>query len=353
MAETVTTDTGTSRRPLAVRLGVLALAAVLVAAMFAAGYFFAYRSLYSPSAFVTKYLNLLAAGHATDALAMPGVGVDAAALEGAGIDAYSSEALLRSAALSSLTDIHVDSEEAHGEVVAVTVSYRAGGHPKTSTFQVIRSGWTGLVPGWRFEQTPLTSIELTVLGATEFTVNGFTVDKRQIAGANVDPVAPLSLLVFTPGLYSVSVDTKISASAGTAVLADVPLHPVPVTVQTEPTADFLAVVQEKVNGFLSECAKQEVLQPTGCPFGLVVQNLIVDPPTWSIAEMPKVTIEPSGGDWILPPTQGTAHVKVEVRSYFDGSVRSRDEDVPFTIRASISVLPDGRVSIAVGGIDTR
>ena len=51
-----------------------------------------------------------------------------------------------------------------------------------------------------------------------------------------------------------------------------------VDVQTQPTAEFVEVVQRRVDDFLTACATQQVLQPTGCPFGLVVQNRIISEP---------------------------------------------------------------------------
>ena len=69
---------------------------------------------------------------------------------------------------------------------------------------------------------------------------------------------PVPLLVFSPGLYSISVDTAVSASPGVAVLSDTPQADIPVDIQTEPTAEFTRVVQEQVESFLTDCATQQV-----------------------------------------------------------------------------------------------
>ena len=61
-----------------------------------------------------------------------------------------------------------------------------------------------------------------------------------------------------------------------AVLSDTPQANIPVNVQTEPTDEFIGVVQDRVEEFLTSCASQEVLQPTGCPFGYFVRNRITD-----------------------------------------------------------------------------
>src|SRR5690606_8402312 len=101
---------------------------------------------------------------------------------------------------------------------------------------------------------------------------------------------------------------------------------------------------------LAACATQEVLLPTACPFGLEVQNRIVDGtlPKWSIAEQPQVTVEPDGAQWRIPVTEAVAHIDVKIKSVFDGSVHDVSEDVPFQVDGTISVRPDGTAQIRVG-----
>ncbi|MCR2762802.1 hypothetical protein NQ152_04695 [Microbacterium sp. zg.B48] len=324
-------------------VGVLLVTAVIAASASL------YREFYSPTAFVERYLGMLAEGSAADALAVPGVAVDSAQLEAAGLPAAASDALLRRNALATLTDIEIVSEETRADgVVLVTVQYRAGAYPGTTTFEVQPVDALGL-PTWRFATSPLALMDLSVQGSMTFDVNGFTIDKRQISpdGVEADPQAPMSLLVFSPGIYSVSVDTAISATRGVAVLSDSPFARVPVDVQAQATPEFVQIVQEKVEEFLSGCATQDVLQPTGCPFGFIVQDRIVSPPTWSIAAQPTVTVVPDGAGWAIPAADAVAHIEVEIRSLFDGSVRDVAEDVPFVVTGTITVQPDGSASITV------
>lgn len=328
----------------------LAVVGLLLVAALAAGGTTLYREFYGPSAFVVRYLDLLAEGRAADALRVPGVAIDRETLQDAGLGASASEAMLRRAALGTLTDIDVVSEELDGDHYEVTVSYSAGGHAGTTTFSVAQDGWAGVTPDWRFTVSPLAVVDLTLLGADRFSLNGFEVDRRQISVAGADATAtdPLPMLVFTPGLYSVSVDTAISRSSGSGVLADTPLATTPVEVQTTPTDEFVAVVQQRVEEFLTACTTQEVLQPTACPFGIEVSNRIDSLPKWSITTQPQVSVVPDGGQWKIPPTDAVAHVDVEIRSLFDGKVQAISEDVPFTVDGTILLLPDGSVSIRVG-----
>jgi hypothetical protein len=330
---------------------IVVLVAVLLGALSAGG-FFVYRALYSPSAFVQHYLSLLSAGHAADALHVAGVSIDRTELQAAGLPKGASEALLRRAALAQLTDIRIEAEHTVDGVTSVTAAYNAGGYPGTTTFAVEPAGTIGFVPTWRFARTPLAVLDLTVHGSMSFEVNGFRIDKRQVGGAEVEPAAAVPLLVFSPGLYSVRVDTSISYSPGVAVLSDAPLKDVPVEVQTQPTSRFLQVVQDRVDDFLAQCATQQVLQPTGCPFGYVVQNRIDGLPQWSMRSTPKITLAPDGEEWAIPPAQGLAHIVVDIRSIYDGSVQHVEEDVPFTIVGTIDISPSGTASIRVSTPDT-
>lgn len=332
-------------------LTALALVLVLLVGALGAGGAALYREFYSPTAFVLRYLELLADGRAADALATPGVSVDAVALEAAGLPPASDPALLRRAALAALTEVTPLGEETTGDDTHVSVSYKAGNVAGQTTFHVERDGWIGVVPGWRFATSPLTVIDLTVRGSMRFEVNGFEIDKRQVSadGMEADPLAPVPLLVFAPGLYSVKVDTAISATDGVAVLADAPSVDVPVDLQAEATPEFLGVVKGKVEEFLAACATQQVLQPTGCPFGFQVRNRVVDVPTWSIAQQPEVVVSPDGAGWRIQPAEAVAHIEVRIRSLFDGSIRTVAEDVPFSVEGSIEVLADGTASIQVSG----
>jgi hypothetical protein len=331
-------------------LTLLGIVGVVLVAAVAAGAGAIYREFYSPTAFVERYLDLLAEGRAADALAVPGVAVASEQLEGAGLPASASDALLRADALATLTDIRIGPEvTAENGNVLVTASYSAGAFPGTTTFEIAPGGWVGVAPTWRFAKTPLALMDLSVKGSMTFDVNGFAIDKRQVSpdGAEADPLAPVSLLVFSPGIYSVSVDTPISASRGVAVLSDSPLAKVPVEIQAFATPEFVDLVQTRVEQFLTGCTTQEVLQPTSCPFGFVVQDRIVSPPAWSIVTQPTVSVVPDGAGWRIPPADALARIEVDIRSLFDGSVEEVVADVPFVLEGTITPLPDGSVTISV------
>ncbi len=341
---------GDARRSVAGDLVILsAVGALLIAAFIAAGATL-YAQFYGPSAFVVRYANLLADGNATQALAVPGVAVSSADLEAAGLPADASEDFLRSSALGDLSDIRVVSETTNGDTVAVTLAYSAGGHEASTTFSVVQDGMVGIFPRWEFARSPIAVMDLTVNGSSQFAVNGFSVDKRQVSpdGAAADLSAPIPLLVFSPGIYSVTVDTPTATSPGVAMLSDVPFTSVPVTVTATASDEFVALVQDKVDAFLEQCTHQEVLQPTACPFGFDLTDRIVTLPTWSIVQDPTVSLVADGAGWRIAESAAMAHIELRVRSLFDGTVSDVSVDVPFVVTGTIDILPDGTASILLG-----
>ncbi len=130
-----------------------------------------------------------------------------------------------------------------------------------------------------------------------------------------------------------------ASQPGAAVIAAVDL---------QPTKAFFSQVQRELNDYLDDCATQEVLLPTGCPFGEEIANRIVSTPAWSISRYPKVSLQPGSepGSWLMPTTDAAAHLVVDIRSLFDGSISTFDEDVPFTSSYVVTFLPDDELLIS-------
>lgn len=334
-------------------VGMVVIGALLVGAI-AAGFATLYRVFWGPEAFVERYVSLIAEGRAADALTVPGVAVDSTVLEGAGVAPTVSDALLRSSALAAdVDDVEVIGSEMVDGVVSVTISYRAGGQDGRSTFRVEQSGWSGLVPAWRFETTPLAVVDVVVRGSMRFAVNGFELDKRQVSpdGVDAEPLEPVSMLVFTPGSYAVSVDTAAAESAPVAALAEDPLSEVDIAVQAQPTEEFTGIVSEQVHDFLDQCTTQGVLKPTGCPFGYETFERVVSTPEWSIVTQPTIAVVPDGAYWAIAPAGGIAHIEMDVQSIYDGSYLHISQDVTFTLDGAIDILADGSAAISIGSPD--
>lgn len=340
-------------------LGFVLIGALLLAAIGAA-LASLYRSFWGPSAFAERYVQLLADGRATDALAIDGVAASSAALEEAGLSADASDALLRSKALSDdLTDIRPVSEQRGDDgAIAVTLGYRIDGEPHETTFQVSRSGWSGLAPTWRFAESPLAEIDVDTHGSWRFTVNDFEVDKRQVSpqGLEADPDEPIPMLAFTPMSYDVSVDTATTEAEPERTVLDEPLTSTEVPVTANATDAFQEVLDEQSASWLDgECGSRNVLLPEDCPYGYELDNLIAPgtEPTWTITEYPEIRLVPDGAWWRIAPADGVAHIELDQQSYYDGSISHISEDVPFRIDGTVELLQDGSAKIQIGAPQLR
>ena len=282
-------------------------------------------TVYSASGFVTSYLNALSRGDSTSALATRGV-----------LTANEADtSLLTDATMGELTGATlVRDTPGEGGIHTVVFDVVASGVPARSEFLVEQVGARfGLFPVWRFVASPLTTASITVLHDTRLTVNGVDVTTAAAPGR------PASFLVFSPGVYTLGhsstfLEADLVTLEATAIgqIADA-------TVDVQANPDFVAKVQGDLELFLDSCATQQVLQPTGCPFGRTFRNRIDTLPQWSIAAYPSVSIEPGteAGTWWVPRAQGIATIEVDVRSLFDGTVEAVDEDVPFSVEYTVAI----------------
>ena len=319
------------------------------------------NTVYSASGFVRSYLDTLARQDAAGALEMIGdldlhdpdshTPDDAPGTDTAPDDETDgttdgtideepteviSDALLRRTAMSQLTDITLASDiETVDGIHKVTFTYIADGHAGRSTFEVKATSLAfGLFPHWEFVTGPLSTMYVTVVGDARFSANGIDL-------VTPTPNDPAGYLVFTPSSIKLNHSTTyLDAEPVTVAVTDAGAS-VPTALMVKPNALMVEQVQEQVNEILDTCATQEVLMPTGCPFGQSMGNRIITLPAWSITQYPEVSLRAGdrSGDWIVPSTPGTAHLVVDVRSLFDGSVSTFDEDVPFSVSYQVGFLP--------------
>jgi hypothetical protein len=292
------------------------------------------NTIYSAHGFVQSYLDSLARRDAEGALALPGVTVtDAAARD-----------LLTRAALGDLSDIRLVSDVADGPAHRVTFAYEIGGHAGRTEFVVKPDGHTlGLFDGWRFAVSPIGTVALTVQHDQRFDVNGLATT------TTAEPNGVANFAVFTPGRYAFGhTSTYLTAEpvpTDVTAIGDV----TPVVVNVEANDFFVAQVQKELNDYLdTTCVPQQVLLPTGCPFGHAIADRVVSTPAWTMSVYPAVTVIPGTdpGTWAVPSTSAAAHLVVDVQSLFDGTVTTFDEDVPFSVRYSITFQPDGSLYIS-------
>lgn len=313
------------------------------------------RDLYSPAGFVRQYLDALATHNTDTALALPGAEPTNADLDAAGLPQDLPRALLRPSVLGSITDIEfvsdtassADTEEGQKSQHTVVFDFKLDGTATSMEFTVERLGTVaGLFSTWGFATSPLAVLQVTVLHEADFSVNGLTLDTRAHAAAD----APITFsnrgayLAFAPAVYDVSHDSALL----TAPVQSVPVvtsGAAEVTVDAVPNKTFTSQVQTKLNEFLDECATQQVLQPSNCPFGIEIDNRVKSAPAWSIAQYPEVVLTGGETAFDMPSTEGQAHIVVDVQSLYDGDLSTRDEDVPFSVALTVTIQPDGALAI--------
>ena len=348
-------DASTSVRGSATKLSFALGLGIVIATIIVFGFLLLYRAFWGPGAFVERYVERIAVGDAAGALAMPGVAPAYSDLDSIA-RGQASEALLRSSVLTSEIDnVHIDGfAHVRDGVATVDMAYELNGQEERMSFRVVREGFNGLVPSWKFEATPLSVIDVTVRGSWRFSVNGFEMDKRQLspAGLEADPLAPVSMLAFAPGAYDVSVDTAATTAAPIQVAAPGPLGIAPVDVQTVPTDQLTDVVQKSVDDFLDQtCTTQTVLHPSGCPFGapadITALGITQDDVSWTIVDYPLTRLAPDGDDWQVRPASGMARLNVTIADYYTGALVKLDRDVYFTMVADVDVREDGGVHITI------
>jgi len=314
-------------------------------------------TIYSSSGFVRSYLGALARHDMASALEIADIRLPeehgAASDDGSGatpIDTTGagslllagSHDLLRPSALSSLEDIEVVENEANSDgTETVAFTFELDGRSAQSTFTVTRAGTNfGVFADWDFITPPLTIVRLTVLNAQEFNANG----TEFVAPSQG---TPSSYVVLTPSSFDITHTSTFLTAEPIVVSATEPGGTVRAHLDVVANEAMIAQVQREVNDYLDECATQVVLLPTGCPFGQPVANRIVTTPEWSIAEYPPVSLSPGSepSSWVMPPTDAAAHLRVDVRSIFDGSVSTFDQDMSFTTSYLVTFLPDDELLI--------
>jgi hypothetical protein len=316
----------------------------LIAAAFAGTVIALNATLYSASGFAGSYLAALSRHDVSAALELAGPASVAGGEK-------ASRELLDSRALGELSDIRLlgDTGQADGRH-RVTYSYSLTGKGisgttsstmGTTTFTVERAGTRmGLFTAWRFATSPTGTLTITPQHDSTFTVNGMYL-------GSTGPDVPRSFLALVPGNYLLGHDSDYF----TAKPVPVPITGAGITtkaaVDVQANSFFTKQVQKGLDSELAKCATQKVLLPTGCPFGKQIGDRIEGAPAWSIVRNPVVHIAPATtpGTWQVPQTEGTAHLTVRVRSIFDGSVSTFDEDVPFTVSYLISFKANGQLVI--------
>lgn len=192
----------------------------------------------------------------------------------------------------------------------------------------------GIVPVWRFDRPPIGAASVGVDQHDRLVVNGQRVQTTE-AGATVE------LAVFVPSrLTAQLVEAHVRAS--TVSRRTNGSTSTTIVLEAEPTEQLRRVVLREIEQFLIDCTAQQVLLPTGCPFGRTVAERVVGLPTWQVVGAPDIEIVPSAtpGRWSVV---GDAQVQLtaQVQRLRDGRLSELDEVVTASISGEVVLTDDG------------
>ena len=302
---------------LGILIGALAVAIIVLNA-----------TVFSSGGFVSSYLSALGRHDLSEALSTPGVLGTAGA----------SNELLTPATLADIEDVRIVSDvDEGGGIRDVTYSATVGSSAVSGTFQLQQEdNRFGVFSTWSFLRSPMSVVRITPLHDASFTVNGY--DLTSPSGPSVGS----AYQVLTPGFFTVSHESTYLTADPVGATVSSPGSVVSVTLDIRASEAFVSSIQEEVDSFLDDCATQQVLFPTGCPFGQELSNRVESIPEWTMSRYPQVTIDPGNnpGTWVVPEAQGAAHLKVDVRSLFDGTLSTFDEDVQFALSWVMTINGD-------------
>ena len=336
------------------RLSLLSVAGWAMLAVVLVGAFLAAlgalnQTIYGASSFVERYLSAIADDDIATASTTPGVALDATELAALGLPENVSTAMFRSGVIEAgPEDIRIVSDVANPDGThSVTASYRLDVSIVETTFDVRPlAPLYGVLTRWEFAVSPLAVIDVTAAHNPLFTVGSLSLDTR--ASKTGDELTAFTqdapYLAIAPAVYEFGYTSTLLEAVPVALPVE-PSARAAVTVDSVPTATFVERVQVKVDDYLEQCTTQQVLQPAGCPFGIEIDDRVASTPVWTIVTSPVVTLTPGESAFEMPPTEGVAHISVEVQSLFDGEFSQLEEDRPFTLALTASIRADGSIAI--------
>lgn len=291
---------------LGVLLGIFAIAIIAINA-----------TVFSASGFVHSYLEALQRGDVDTALSTAGVSGNSSA----------GTELLTPDALGAISEISVDADDDHGAGFhLVRYSATLGGLTEHGSFLVQKGpNRLGAFSTWSFVESPMSVLLITPEHDASFSVNGVSLTSKG------GPDVASSYQVLTPGFFIVDHHSAFLTAEPQRIGVTRTSSVIPITLDIQASSEFVSEIQKQADDFLDACATQQVLFPSGCPFGQELSNRVEGTPQWSIVQYPEVTIEPGGepGTWVVPLSAGAAHLVVDVRSLFDGTLSTFDDDVLF------------------------
>lgn len=186
----------------------------------------------------------------------------------------------------------------------------------------------GVIPAWRFVDPPVASLEV---GVDQF--DALVVGDQGVQTPGPGETARVTIL--TPARVTVRLAEPL-LEADAVQLRVTPEGVDRVLLVARPSPALERAVEQLLRDLMAGCADQPVLKPAGCPFGLDIDDRVVDEPHWSISslERPAVLEGDRAGEWRLR-ADGVATAELTVQRLFDGTVSERIETSAFRVEGTL------------------
>jgi hypothetical protein len=275
----------------------------------------------TPEAHVSRYLEALADDDLADAARLAGLSPDAPLPFGDDGE-------------PSIVRV-VERVDLPGGDARVVVEYGRDRDAVTAVFTLTPGpAHLGVIPVWQFSTPPVATASVGVDQHDRILVNDVPVQTPE-AGASAE------ISVFVPSLLAARLSEAHVRAPGTVVRVT-GTSPASIMLEAQTTPELQRVVAREVEEFLLECTEQRVLLPTGCPFGRVLTERVIDEPLWSLDSSPTIEIVPgrTPGRWGVVG-DASLRLTAQVQRLRDGRLSDIDETITASISGEVVLTADG------------
>ncbi|MGQ7787451.1 hypothetical protein [Nesterenkonia sp. K-15-9-6] len=225
------------------------------------------------------------------------------------------------------------------------LAFTVDGEPHEAHLPMSREGsiWF-FFDDWKLAPEALTEVDLSVPAASlggigQVEVNGQPVNLHE-DGA--------TLAAFVPTVIDVGIDSQWLTGSGHDVVTAEGDHRIDIELEASETAAEL--LHDEVEEYLTGCAEQEVLMPSGCPMGVTTPNQVdAETISWEMPDPADISLTFDDDGWSISGADNLrATVTFESLDYFDGGELDESHDVSFGLDIQVGASGEDLVISVIG-----
>ncbi|GAB3181602.1 hypothetical protein GCM10027060_12870 [Nesterenkonia halophila] len=217
----------------------------------------------------------------------------------------------------------------------------------------------GIFDQWALDPATLAEVSLSVPGASaggigQVDVNGEPVNLQEDAA---------ELAAYAPSVLDVAVDSEWLTGSAHRVLAldpedaggsdgsDAEALSEEIEIELEASSAAAEQMHQKVKAYLSSCAEQKVLMPSGCPMGVETPNRVeASTIEWSMPKAQELTLSFGPDGWsVTGADRLTATVSFTAQDYYSGETIEESHDVTFGLDVEVGASGEDLLVSVTGG----